>query len=58
MPTKQDMEMHAKYWTLHEIAEYIKHQVDCGKPLDLEIVEEWNFYMTVIVEGEESCISQ
>lgn len=53
MPTKQDIEAHAKFWTIEEIAEYIQRTVNMRKPLDEEIIQEWNYYMTIIVEREE-----
>ena len=35
-----------EFWTIEEIAEYIVRTVDRGNPLDLDIVKEWNHYMT------------
>ena len=36
----------AEFWTKEEIAEYIVRTVDREHPLDLDIVKEWNHYMT------------
>lgn len=38
----------AEFWTKEEIAEYIVRTVGIGKPLDLDIVKEWNHYMTEV----------
>lgn len=32
----------ADFWTQFEIALYIQTCVDCGKEINIEIVEEWN----------------
>ena len=36
----------ANFWTQFEIAQYIKKCVDCGKEINIEIVDEWNKIVT------------
>ena len=31
-----------EFWTQWEMAQYLRNCVDCGKPINIEIVEEWN----------------
>ena len=53
MPTKKDIEAHARFWTIEEIAEYIINNVNRRKPLDTEIIEEWNYFMGIKAEVDE-----